>query len=116
MRRHELSGHLTVTQSATVNGTELAYLERGMGDPVVLVHGGVGDFREWELQVPARVDHFTTISLSCRGAWPNQPVAPDARITLETFVDDLGAFLVALDAGPVHLVGHSSPGGFGPCS
>ena len=113
MRRHQLSGHLTVTQSATVNGTELAYLQRGMGDPVVLVHGGVGDLRDWELQVPALANHFTTISLSCRGAWPNQPVSPDAPITLDTFVEDLAAFLVELDAGPVHLVGHSSPGGFG---
>jgi pimeloyl-ACP methyl ester carboxylesterase len=102
-----------MTESVTVNGTELAYRERGTGDPVVLVHGGVGDLREWELQVPALVDHFRMISLSCRGAWPNRPVAPDARITLDTFVEDLEAFLVALDAGPVHLVGHSSPGGFG---
>ncbi|HEY1319138.1 MAG TPA: alpha/beta hydrolase, partial [Streptosporangiaceae bacterium] len=30
-----------------------------------------------------------------------------------TFVDDLAQFVRALDAGPVHLVGHSSPGGFG---
>jgi pimeloyl-ACP methyl ester carboxylesterase len=27
-------------------------------------------------------------------------------------VDDLVAFIGALDAGPVHLIGHSSPGGF----
>ena len=34
-------------------------------------------------------------------------------ITLDTFVADLAHFIRALDAGPVHLVGHSSPGGFG---
>src|SRR6266540_2218606 len=38
---------------------------------------------------------------------------PDEPITLDTFVDDLAEFVRALRAGPVHLVGHSSPGGFG---
>jgi hypothetical protein len=32
--------------TATINGTELAYIEHGQGPPVVFVHGGVGDYRE----------------------------------------------------------------------
>ena len=103
----------TMAETAKINGTELAYLEHGQGQPVVFVHGGFGDYREWELQVPAFAASFRTITLSCRGAWPNRKLEADEKITLDTFVEDLAAFIKALDLAPVHLVGHSSPGGFG---
>ncbi|MFN2417718.1 MAG: alpha/beta fold hydrolase [Candidatus Limnocylindria bacterium] len=47
------------------------------------------------------------------GAWPNRKLEPDEEITLDTFVKDLASFIKELDLAPVHLVGHSSPGGFG---
>jgi pimeloyl-ACP methyl ester carboxylesterase len=102
-----------MAETATINGTDLAYIERGRGQPVVLVHGGFGDYREWDLQMPAFAASFRTIALSCRGAWPNRKLDPDEDITLDTFVADLASFIKALDLAPVHLVGHSSPGGFG---
>lgn len=80
---------------------------------MVLVHGGVGDYRAWDLQVPAFAARFRTIALSCRGAWPNRKLEPDEEISLDTFVGDLASFIKELDVAPVHLVGHSSPGGFG---
>jgi pimeloyl-ACP methyl ester carboxylesterase len=100
-------------ETATINGTDLAYIERGQGQPVVFVHGGVGDYREWDLQVPAFAASFRTIALSCRGAWPNRKLEAKEEIALDMFVEDLASFIKALDLAPVHLVGHSSPGGFG---
>ena len=99
--------------TASVNGVDLAYVEQGRGEPVLLVHGGTGDYRVWEQQMDAFGAGHRVIALSCRGAWPNPKLRPDESITLDTFVDDLAQFIRALDAGPVHLVGHSSPGGFG---
>jgi pimeloyl-ACP methyl ester carboxylesterase len=103
----------TMAETALINGTELAYIERGRGQPVVFVHGGVEDYRAWELQMPAFADSFRTIALSCRGAWPNRKLEPDEELTLDMFVDDLASFIKELDLAPAHLVGHSSPGGFG---
>jgi non-heme chloroperoxidase len=103
----------TMAETASINGTELAYIEHGQGQPVVFVHGGVGDYRAWDLQMPAFAATFRTIALSCRGAWPNRRLEPDEEITLDTFVDDLVSFIKELNLGRVHLVGHSSPGGFG---
>lgn len=102
-----------MAEKATINGTELAYIDHGQGQPVVFVHGGVGDYRAWDLQMPAFAASFRTIALSCRGAWPNRKLEPDEQITLDTFVEDLVAFINELGLAPVHLVGHSSPGGFG---
>jgi pimeloyl-ACP methyl ester carboxylesterase len=103
----------TLTQNAKVNGVDIAYVERGHGQPVVFVHGGTGDWRTWEGQMEAFGAGHRAIALSCRGYWPNRKLDPDDRITLDTFVEDVAAFIRALEAGPVHLVGHSSPGGFG---
>ena len=99
--------------TATVNGVDLAYIEHGQGEPVLFAHGGVGDYRAWEQQMNAFGAEFRAIALSCRGYWPNAKLRPGESVTLDTFTGDLAQFVKALDAGPVHLVGHSSPGGFG---
>ena len=98
---------------ASVNGIDLAYLEQGHGQPVVFVHGGSGDYRVWDQQLPGFATSYRAIAPSCRGYWPNAALRPGEPVALQTHVDDLAHLLRALDAGPVHLVGHSSPGGFG---
>jgi pimeloyl-ACP methyl ester carboxylesterase len=103
----------TLTQNAKVNGVDIAYVERGEGQPVVFVHGGTGDWRTWEGQMEAFGATYRAIAVSCRGHWPNLKLDPDEPLTLDTFVEDVAVFIQALDLGPVHLVGHSSPGGFG---
>ena len=98
--------------TATVNGVDLAYVEHGQGEPVVFVHGGSGVPRLGSAAERVRCG-FRAIALSCRGYWPNPKLRPDESISLDSFVDDLAQFIRALDTGPVHLVGHSSPGGLG---
>ena len=99
--------------AATVNDIQLAYVEQGRGQSVVFVHGGLGDYRHFAGQMAAFAERHRAIAVSCRGYWPNEPLRRGEEITLDTFVDDIAAFITSLDAGPVHLVGHSSPGGFG---
>lgn len=99
--------------TATVNDIQLAYVEEGRGQPVIFVHGGLGDYRHFATQMAAFAQRHRAIAVSCRGYWPNEPLRPGDEIRLDTFVADIAAFITSLDAGPVHLVGHSSPGGFG---
>lgn len=99
--------------TATINGTTLDYTEKGTGEAVVFVHGGAADQRVWQRQMDAFAATHHAIAVSCRGSWPNDPPRPGDEISLDTHVDDLVGFIRGLDAGPVHLVGHSSPGGFG---
>ena len=90
-----------------VDGATLAYREQGDGEPVVLVHGSASDLRTWEQQVPAISESHRVIAYSRRYARPNEdiPLGTDDQMT--PHVDDLVAFLRAIDAVPAHLVGHS---------
>lgn len=99
--------------TATVNGTTLDYTEKGTGEPVVFVHGGMADQRVWEHQVEAFGATHHAIAVSCRGSWPNDKPRDGDELSVDRHVDDLAGFVRGLGAGPVHLVGHSSPGGFG---
>ena len=54
-----------------VNGVELAWTERGSGEPVILIHGGIGDYSSWEPQIEELSRYFRVISYSRRYSYPN---------------------------------------------
>lgn len=90
-----------------VDGAALAYREQGDGEPVVLVHGSASDLRTWEQQVPAISESHRVIAYSRRYARPNKDIRPGLDDQMTPHVDDLVAFLRAIDGAPAHLVGHS---------
>lgn len=95
------------TQTVTVNGTTLAYRELGEGEPVVFVHGTASDWRAWEQQLPVVGRSRRAIAYSRRFARPNEDIAPGVDDQMRPHVEDLAAFLRAIDAAPAHLVGNS---------
>ena len=98
---------LQTARKVAVNGTDLAVLETGAGDPVVLVHGGVSDLRTWSGQLDAFGAAFRTIAYSRRYHAPNAPIPADGADPIETHVADLAALVETLGAAPAHVVGHS---------
>jgi pimeloyl-ACP methyl ester carboxylesterase len=94
-------------RTAAVDGATLAYRERGDGAPVVFVHGSASDLRCWDQQLPAISTSYRVIAFSRRYARPNEEIEPGADDQMLPHVDDLAAFLRAIDAAPAHLVGHS---------
>jgi len=78
----------------------------GRGTPVVLVHGALGDYRQWDGIVSRLKSRHRTVALSRRCHWPNSP--PDGRVaySVESHRDDLLALLRSIGE-PVHLAGHS---------
>jgi non-heme chloroperoxidase len=93
-----------------VNGTELSYVERGEGEPVVFVHGALGDFRTWAPQVEALSKEYRVVSYSRRYHHPNRWAGDGSDYARRLHAEDLAAFLRALRLGPAHLVGHSYGG------
>ena len=95
------------TRTVPIDGTRLAYRERGSGEPVVFVHGSISDLTIWERQLAPVGERYRAVAYSRRYAWPNEDLPAGATDTMAPHVDDLLAFLRAIDAYPAHLVGNS---------
>ena len=98
----------TAPTRTVVDGVELHYVERGHGEPVVLIHGSLADYTYWEDsdQIAPLAERYRVIAYSRRYNHPNrnEPVG-DHSAVVET--RDLAGLLDRLGTGPVHLVGHS---------
>ena len=90
-----------------VNDVTLRYIEQGQGDPVVFVHGTLGDYRTWEGQIEPFSETYHVISYSRRYHYPNTWPQDASSFSVTVHAKDLAAFIQALDVGRVHLVGHS---------
>ena len=90
-----------------VNGIPVSYVDDGSGEPVVFVHGAVGDLRVWEpIRVSVATQHrfvAPTLRYFGTGEWPDK----GGRFSVATHADDIVAFIETMDLGPVHLVGWS---------
>lgn len=100
-------GSFEGSKVVAVNGVTLTYREAGAGEPVVFVHGGFSDLRTWESQTPAIGASFRAVTYSRRYARPGEDVPPGVDDQIIPHVEDLAAFLPAIDAAPAHLVGNS---------
>lgn len=96
---------------AEINETSLHYIECGEGEPVVLVHGSLGDYRSWIGQMQHLSQNYKVISYSRRYHYPNPWPNEASDFTVNTHAEDLAAFIQSLGLGKVHLIGHSY-GGF----
>ncbi len=91
-----------------LEGLRLRYLQLGEGPPIVLIHGFGADLNTWMFTQPALAEshQVTALDLPGHGGSTKDVGAGD----LAALAGAVGAFLAALDLGPVHLVGHSLGG------
>jgi len=88
---------------------KLRYLEKGKGEPVILLHG-FGDSAEvWEFVLPYLEGPFRFIALDQRGHGKSDR-APLERYTTFDFVSDVEALRKRLNLGRLTLIGHSMGG------
>ncbi|KEF53575.1 uncharacterized protein A1O9_10550 [Exophiala aquamarina CBS 119918] len=91
-----------------VNGVKLAYRESGQGEPLVLVHGHISDYRTWTKLEARLSSKYHVYSYSKRFAWPNEPIKDGEGQPWEQDSLDLAGLIETLDIGPVHALGNSS--------
>lgn len=87
---------------AVPGGGRLAVTERGVGEPVVLLHGFAMDGRMWADAVDVLTARFRTVVVDLRGFGRSTPQVPDAG-----HGDDVLAVLDRLGVAAAHLVGLS---------
>jgi len=102
-------------KTAKISTGELAYIDRGAGQPILLVHGFPLDYTMWDSQIESLSKHSRVIAPDLRGFGqsPLGPVDPTHGITMERYADDLAEFLDELNLGvdqPIVFVGLSMGG------
>lgn len=94
---------------ATAAGHAWVYLDRGQGEPVLLIHGFGGDKDNWTLFARALPDRYRVIAVDLPGFGENSR-DPAARYDVRTQSERLLAFVDHLGLARFHLVGNSMGG------
>ncbi|MEU4446055.1 alpha/beta hydrolase [Actinosynnema sp. NPDC050801] len=92
----------------TVNGVRTWYEVRGEGEPLVLLHGGFSDSRDFEPSLARLADRFRVFLVDRRGHG-RTPDVP-GPVPLDVLAGDVIAFLEQVVGGPAHLAGYSAGG------
>ena len=90
-----------------INKATLHYFECGEGEPIVFVHGTLGDLNVFRTQAQTFATRFRVISYSRRYHPPNAPPQAQDVDALSVQAADLGALVKELKATPAHLVASS---------
>jgi pimeloyl-ACP methyl ester carboxylesterase len=94
--------------SVDADGARIAYAIYGKGEPVLLLHGGLGNSGHFGFQLPALVDRFQVIAVDSRGQGRSTRTA--ATITYDLMATDAIAVLDHLHIARASVVGWSDGG------
>lgn len=92
-------------EEVEVEGLRIAYRRSGEGPPLVLLHGGPTDSREWRYQLAGLSDEFTVVAWDMPGC--GQSSDPPERFRIPDYVRCLVAFVQALGIDRPHVLGLS---------
>lgn len=53
-------------KSVDVRGEELHYIQQGSGEPLIFIHGTIGDYRVWNSRMEPYSKHYNVIAYSRR--------------------------------------------------
>ena len=84
------------------------YVEKGQGDPLILLHGNGEDYTYFDHQIEVFAQHYHVYALDTRGH--GQTPRGTRPFTIRQFADDLLAFMDARHIERAHLLGFSDGG------
>lgn len=84
------------------------YVEKGQGDPLILLHGNGEDHTYFDHQIEVFAQHYHVYALDTRGH--GQTPRGTRPFTIRQFADDLLAFMDARHIERAHLLGFSDGG------
>lgn len=93
----------------SIGREEIAYLDEGQGEVVLMVHGNMSSSVHYEPLITRLKDKYRCVALDLRGFGDSS--YNNRFDTLEELADDVALFMDALELGQVYLVGWSNGGG-----
>lgn len=92
----------------SVNGTTLHYEEAGTGDPLLLLHGGLGTalLHFWR-DIPFFAEHYRVVAPDLRGYGRSSPPREFPADFYERDAADVAALIERVIGGPAHVLGWS---------
>jgi pimeloyl-ACP methyl ester carboxylesterase len=80
----------------------------GAGEPIVLIHGGGGTWRQWQPVIPLLVRHHEVMAVNLTGHWggPPPPLA-GVEASIDVFVDGVERDMDAAGWSGAHVAGTS---------
>ncbi|HET9860777.1 MAG TPA: alpha/beta hydrolase [Nocardioidaceae bacterium] len=92
-----------------VNGINLYVETQGTGQPLILLHGGLGSGEMFGPILPALTEHHRVIAVDLQGHGRTADI--DRPLDIKLMADDIGALIDHLELDEVDLVGYSLGGG-----
>lgn len=96
--------------SIEFDGYATSYAQHGSGEPVVLVHGSLCDWRYWKPQLVGLGKHYHVLAPSLRRYWPERWDGAGEGFSISEHAEQLLNFMKQAVGGPAHVVGHSRGG------
>jgi 3-oxoadipate enol-lactonase len=103
----------------TSDGLSLAYQIDDFTDPwvaapvLLMLHAAMGSSRRYYAWVPRLARHYRVVRLDLRGHGGSAVPPPEAPLTLERLVADVGELMDHLNVASAHIVGNSAGGYLG---
>jgi pimeloyl-ACP methyl ester carboxylesterase len=91
-----------------VGNLDIAFERQGEGPPLLLLHGGVSDSREWRRQLDRLSDEFAVVAWDAPGCGGSSD--PPDDFLMPDYADCLAGFIGALGLGRPHVAGLSFGG------
>jgi pimeloyl-ACP methyl ester carboxylesterase len=94
---------------AAVNGLDLYYEIHGEGEPMILLHGGVGAIEMFGEVLPLLAEGRRVIAVDLQAHGRTADI--DRPMTFEAMADDVAALIEHLGLGEADVMGYSLGGG-----
>jgi len=94
---------------ASVNGLEMYYETYGEGDPLILIHGGLGGIVQFGSLIPTLAETRQVIAVELQGHGHTADI--DRPLSYESMADDIAALIEFLGFEKADVMGYSLGGG-----
>lgn len=100
----------TTTGFVDVPGAKIYYATYGKGEPVVLLHGGLGNSDHWAFQVPELAARYQVIAIDSRNQGRSTMTRSKTKLTYHAMAADVLAVLDSLGIAKTAVIGWSDGG------